>query len=70
MPGFPCDIASARYAAWNGELLDLAWCPIDKCLTLPIADITELYCDESKPASRYAHRSGVCHQGGPGNGSY
>ena len=39
---FLADIASASGTLrGNGELLDLAWRPIDKCLKLPIADITE-----------------------------
>jgi len=41
--------------AGNGELLDLAWRPIEACLTLPIADITEFVLGEV--AQRLAGRS-------------
>jgi 8-oxo-dGTP pyrophosphatase MutT (NUDIX family) len=38
-------VADAEHAAGrlagNGELLDLAWRPLERCLGLPVADITE-----------------------------
>lgn len=39
----------------NGELLDLAWRPIDTCLALPLADITEFVLCELRAWLRAPH---------------
>lgn len=39
----------------NGELLDLDWRPIERCLTLPLADITEFVLGELRGYLRTRH---------------
>ena len=55
---FVADAAGLRGALrGNGELLDLAWRPIERCLELPLADITEFVLGELRGWLRRRHAS-------------